>query len=101
MNTEYPAVLEELTRLHQGIEAQLGHDPSAVRADAAPLRDLPGFDSPLIPTIIRRLLRILGWPVPKRLKNPYLGAAGERNLRLAQVAERFCSLYHERSRNAG
>ena len=48
-------VLERLKTLHREIELDCGKDPALVTDDVQPLDGLGGFDSPLIPTIVRQL----------------------------------------------
>lgn len=93
-------VLQHLKALHQEIETDCGHDPSRVNDDTSPLDDLDGFDSPLIPTLVRMLAKKLGVPIPKgtRIKNPYISADRTRKLKLHEVAERFSELYGNKER---
>ncbi|MCG3121874.1 MAG: hypothetical protein GIKADHBN_00246 [Phycisphaerales bacterium] len=88
------AVLEQLKTLHREIEVDDGKDPSHVTDDVQPLDGLGGFDSTLIPNVIRGLARAMGIPLAKgrRLLNPYVDAAGNK-LTLRGVAKRFCDLY--------
>ena len=92
---DYATVLEHLKRLHREIEADDGSDPNAVEDDVFPLDDLRGFDSPLIPNVIRGLAKAVGLSLPKgvRLRNPYVGSDGKTQLRLRDVAKSFCELY--------
>ena len=87
-------VLEHLKRLHREIESDAGQDPHAVEDDVFPLDGLSGFDSPLIPNVIRGLAKAVGLVLPKgvRLTNPYVSDGGIQ-LTLRAVAERFCKLY--------
>jgi hypothetical protein len=87
-------VLKHVKQLHREIEIDDGKDPSLVTDDAQPLDDLPGFDSPLIPNVVRQLAKMVGIVIPKgtRLKNPYVDA-NNKKLSLRQVAKRFCELY--------
>lgn len=88
------AVLEHLKTLHREIEIDDGKDPAHVTDDVQPLDALGGFESQLIPNIIRGLARALGVPLAKgkRLLNPYVDAAGKK-LTLRGVAQRYCQLY--------
>ena len=88
-------VLEHLRRLHRDIEADAGYDPTAVRDDVFPLDGLNGFDSLLIPNVIRGLARAVGRPLRKgvRLRNPYVGSDRKTKLTLRGIAKRFCALY--------
>lgn len=88
------AVLICLKELHSEIEIDAGEDPSLVTDDIQPLDGLVGFDSPLIPNVVRRLAKAMGTPIPKgtRLLNPYLDA-NHRKLTLSGIAKRFCELY--------
>lgn len=90
-------VLEQLTKLHQEIESDAGKDPEAVKDDVFPLDELAGFDSVLIPNIIRGLAKAVGITLEKgaRLRNPYVDSS-KKKLRLRAVAKRFCELYKEK-----
>jgi len=90
-------VLEQLTKLHQEIEADAGKDPTAVKDDVLPLDELAGFDSVLIPNVIRGLAKAVGITLEKgvRLRNPYVDSS-KTKLRLRAVAKRFCELYKEK-----
>ena len=92
---DHATVLQHLKRLHREIEADDGADPNAVRGDVFPLDGLSGFDSLLIPNVIRRLAKAVGLSLRKgvRLRNPYVGSDGKTKLRLRDVAKRFCELY--------
>ncbi|MXZ72681.1 MAG: hypothetical protein F4Z04_14435 [Acidobacteria bacterium] len=92
---DHVTVLEHLKRLHREIEVDDGNDPNAVRDDIFPLDDLSGFDSPLIPNVIRGLAKAVGLSLPKgvRLRNPYVGSGVGTRLTLRDVAKRFCELY--------
>ena len=65
-------VLEQLKKLHQEIEADAGKDPAIVKDDVFPLDELAGFDSVLIPNVIRRLAKEVVITLEKavRLRNP-------------------------------
>jgi hypothetical protein len=88
------AVLERLKVLHRQIEMDDGKDPAHVTDDVQPLDGLGGFDSTLIPNVIRGLSRAMGVPLAKgkRLLNPYVDVAGNK-LTLRGVAQQFCHLY--------
>lgn len=90
-------VLEQLTKLHQEIESDAGKDPVAVRDDVFPLDELAGFDSVLIPNVIRGLARAVGITLEKgaRLRNPYVDSS-KKKLMLRAVAKRFCELYEDK-----
>lgn len=95
-------VLEHLKRIHREIEADAGYDPTAVRDDVFPLDGLNGFDSLLIPNVIRGLARAVGLPLPKgvRLRNPYLASDGKTKLTLKGIARRFCELYGKEAQSS-
>lgn len=88
------AVLEHLKELHREIEVDAGKDPALVRDDVQPIDGLGGFDSPLIPNVVRGLAKAMGVPLPKgtRLRNPYVDSNGKK-LTLRGIAGRFCELY--------
>ena|SRR5688572_18544809 len=88
------AVLGVLKNLHQEIESDAGKDPAAVGDEVSPLDYLGGFDSILIPNVIRGLAKQMNVTLEKgvRLRNPYVGA-DKKKLTLRNVAKRFCELY--------
>lgn len=90
-------VLEQLMKLHQEIESDAGNNPATVKDDVLPLDELGGFDSVLIPNVIRGLAKAVGITLEKgaRLRNPYVDAS-KKKLRLRAVAKRFCELYKEK-----
>jgi hypothetical protein len=89
-------VLEQLKDLHREIEIDAGKDPSAVKDETFPLDELEGFDSVLVPNVIRGLARSMSITLEKgvRLRNPYIDSS-KKKLRLHSVAKRFCELYGE------
>ncbi len=93
-------VLQNLIELHRDVELDCGKDPGRVSADVQPLDDLSGFDSPLIPTLVRLLAKKMGVVIPKgtRLKNPYISADRMSKLPLRDVARRFCELYTKKEK---
>ncbi len=93
-------VLNHLKELHRAIEIDDGKDPCLVEDDVQPLDGLPGFDSPLIPNIVRQLAELMGIDIPKgtRLKNPYVDVDNKK-LTLRQVAKRFCELYGKKEKS--
>lgn len=97
---EKAAVLVRLKELHREIEADAGKDPDLVTDDVEPLDGLVGFDSPLIPNVIRSLARTMGITLGKgvRLRNPYVGPDGKQKRTLREVAKRFCELYSTNGR---
>lgn len=87
-------VLTQLKKLHQEIEVDAGKDPATVKDDVLPLDGLGGFDSLLIPNIIRGLAKVMNVKLEKgvRLRNPYVDS-NRKKLALHDVAKRFCELY--------
>lgn len=88
-------LLQCLKKQHFEIELDCGNDPNCVTDDVNPLDELGGFDSLLIPNVIRSVAKDLGIPLTKgvRLRNPYVGPDGKKKLSLRNVAKRFCELY--------
>lgn len=88
-------VLDKLKAIHREVETDCGKDPAKVSDDVQPLDGLGGFDSPLIPTVVRMLARAMGVVIPPktRLLNPYVSADRTTKLPLREVAKRFCELY--------
>ena len=86
-----------LVELHQADRRLCGcDDADRVTPDTCPLTDLPGFDSLLIPDLVRKLARALGQPFPPgyRLRvNVYLSADGRRKLNIREVARRYREAY--------
>ena len=95
MTIYHVVVLAHLKRLHREIESDAGKDPNAVKDDVFPLDGLSGFDSLLIPNVIRELAKAVGLVLPKglRLKNPYVSADRKTKFTFRGVAKRFCELY--------
>lgn len=89
------AVCEKLKAIHREVETDCGHDASRVTDDVIPVDGLAGFDSPLIPTVVRLLAKAVGIVLPPgtKLLNPYISADRTRKLPLREVANRFCELY--------
>jgi|SRR4051794_7655623 hypothetical protein len=87
-------VLAKLKEIHRDLEKDAGKNPDLVTDDVYPLDGLEGFDSPLIPNVIRELAKAMGNPIAKgtRLKNPYVSKEGTK-IPLRDVAKRFCELY--------
>lgn len=94
--------LERLKELHREIELDAGENPDSVGDDICPLDALGGFDSTLIPNIIRGLAKSMGVTLAKgkRLRNPYVGSDGTTKLTLRGVAKRFCELYGKEGKAA-
>lgn len=87
-------VLEQLKKVHREIEIDAGKDPATVKDDVLPLDGLGGFDSLLIPNVIRGLAKEIKVTLEKgvRLRNPYIDSS-KKKLTLRDVAKRFCELY--------
>jgi hypothetical protein len=94
MTMNETTVLQQLLAIHREIELDDGKDPAAVTPDVQPLDRLGGFDSPLIPNVVRSLAKSVGIILPKgkRLLNPYVDA-NRKKITLRGVAKRFCELY--------
>jgi len=88
-------VLRYLEDLHREIERDSGKNPDLVTDDVQPLNGLGGFDSTLIPNVIRGLARAMGITLAKgsRLRNLYVGPDGKHKLTLHAVAKQFCDIY--------
>lgn len=87
-------VLKHLKQVHREIEQDAGEDPDLVTDEACPADGLSGFDSPLIPNVIRAVGKAMAieFPKGKRLRNCYTDGKGK-NLVLKEIAKRFCELY--------
>jgi hypothetical protein len=93
---ELSDVIAKLVEIHQHDQRESGQDDAdKVTLSCCPLIDLKGFDSLLIPAIIRRLARELGHPLPKgtRVKNIYCAPDGRKKLTIREIAERFVATY--------
>jgi hypothetical protein len=93
---ELPDVIAKLVEIHQHDQWESGQDDAdKVTPSCCPLIDLKGFDSLLIPPIIRRLARELGHPLPKgsRVKNIYCSPDGRKKLTIREIATRFVATY--------
>lgn len=88
-------VLACLKQEHREIEVDAGKDAEAVTDDVQPLDGLGGFESTLIPNVIRGVAKAVGIVLAKgrRLRNPYVAKGGKEKLKLRDVAKRFCELY--------
>lgn len=90
-----PTVCQELVRLHEEFQERLGENNGGVTPQCRPLEDLPGFDSPLVPIVIRTLARRLEIKLPPKAKitNLYVSDQGRRRLSLREIADGFCEAY--------
>ena len=79
-----------LIEVHQNIQTSRC-DPTQVQASTCPLRDLPGFDSLLIPVVFRRVAKKLGVTLPPdyRVPNLYVTRSGCQRLTIAEIAGEF------------
>jgi hypothetical protein len=87
-------VIAQLVEIHRHDQREAGHDDTGkVTPSCCPLTDLKGFDSLLIPPIVRRLAKAMGRPLPKgtRVKNIYVD--GGRKLTIKEIAKRFVGEY--------
>ncbi len=93
---ELTDVVAKLVEIHQHDQHESGQDDTdKVTPSCCPLSDLKGFDSLLIPSIIRRMARELGHPLPKgtRVKNIYCAPDGRKKLTIREIAIRFVATY--------
>ena len=93
---ELPDVVDKLLEIHRHDQHESGQDDAdKVTPSCCPLSDLKGFDSLLIPPIIRRLAQELGHLLPKgtRVKNIYCAPDGRKKLTIREIAERFVATY--------
>jgi hypothetical protein len=88
-----------LVQLHQEIQQKGGYAPAAIQATTCPLKDLPGFDSMLVPVIFRRLARAIGVVLPAdfRVPNIYVGPDGRARLTIAEIAGAFCARFGKKA----
>ena len=79
-----------LIQVHQEIQDKKP-DSTKVQAGTCPLRDLPGFDSLLIPVAFRRVARKLGIQLPTdyRVPNLYVNRTNRQRLTIAEIAGEF------------
>lgn len=92
---DHADVVRTLIEIHRAAEADGGFDADRVTPTACPLTGLKGFDSQLIPQVVRQLARELGHPLPKgtKIKNIYVSKDGKRRLTIDEVARRFLENY--------
>ena len=79
-----------LIQVHQEIQDSRP-DSTKVQVSTCPLRDLPGFDSLLVPVTFRRLARRLGIQLPTdyRVPNLYVNPTTRQRLTIAEIAGEF------------
>jgi hypothetical protein len=88
-------VTKELQAVHREFQRNLGENDDGVSEDCRPLIDLPGFDSTLIPLLIRTVAKRLGVSLPQKAKVTNLYVSGHRRLSVREVAEGFHNKYGE------
>ncbi|MEX2158135.1 MAG: hypothetical protein WEB04_01915 [Dehalococcoidia bacterium] len=89
------SVCEELLIIHREFQETLGEAHNSLSDGCRPLNDLPGFDSTLIPLVIRTLARRLGITLPPKAKitNLYISNDGRQRLTVREIADGFCRKY--------
>ncbi|HVX14917.1 MAG TPA: hypothetical protein VHC22_27250 [Pirellulales bacterium] len=83
-------ISKKLIEIHRSVQRDSGYeDAGTVKESTCPLKDLKGFDSMLIPPMIRRLAKELGCPLKKgdRVLNIYVD--GRRKLAISEIAKKF------------
>jgi hypothetical protein len=92
-------VARELIALHRSVQRDGGYDDADTVGDSTcPLKDLKGFDSMLVPQLIRRLAKKLGCPLQKgvRVRNIYVD--GRRKLSISEIATGFRDKYMKQAK---
>jgi len=89
------AIISALLAVHRDIQSSLGHPGAVLTPDTCPLTQLPGFDSPVIPTAIRMLTQRLGLEptVGAKSKNLYVSSDRRRKLTVREIADRIAAHY--------
>jgi hypothetical protein len=91
-------VTSTLIQIHQDIQRRGGHS-AAIQATTCPLRDLPEFDSMLVPVVFRKLAKMVGivLPVDFRVPNIYVGPEGRVRRTIAEIADDFCARFGKKA----
>lgn len=100
MSITVATVATKLVAIHKEYQEQGGFgDAAKITASSRPLGGLEGFESDLIPEIVRRLARELGHPLGQsvRVKNIY-AEKGEK-LSISNISQRFFDLYVPKDAN--
>lgn len=80
----------KLIEIHSSVQQDGGFDDvNSVKESTCPLSDLKGFDSMLIPQLVRRLARELGCPLEKGERTQNLYVEGRRKLSISEIAKKF------------
>jgi hypothetical protein len=89
------AIIDALIAVHTDVQTTLGHANTAISPDTCPLTQLPGFDSPAIPTAIRMTAQRLGlMPIPgANSKNLYISEDRRRKLTIREIAGRIAAQF--------
>lgn len=88
-------IIDALIAVHTDVQTTLGHASTPITPDTCPLTQLPGFDSPAIPTAIRMATQRLGLtPIPgANSKNLYVSADRRRKLTIREIAGRIAAQF--------
>lgn len=88
-------IINALIAVHTDVQTTLGHTGITITPDTCPLTQLPGFDSPVIPTVIRMVTRNLGLApiVGTNSKNVYVSADRRQKLTIREIAARIAVQY--------
>lgn len=89
------AIVDVLIAVHKDVQESLGHADAPLSPDTCPLTQLPGFDSPVIPTAIRMVTQRLGLtPIAgSKSKNLYVSPDRTRKLTIREIAGRIAEQY--------
>jgi len=89
------AVISALIAAHVDIQSALGLATGTINSSTCPLQQIAGFESILIPTVLRTVARNVGVTLPagRRIKNLYVSQDGRQKLDIGQIADRFVGQY--------
>ena len=94
MNTD--TVIAELVNVLKEFQTMLGHDDAdSVTPQTRPHGGLKGFQSDLTPTIVRKIAKKLGEPLPDGVDpiNIFVSEDKQRKLTVEEAAKRFSDRY--------
>lgn len=85
---------------HRKIEESIGGYTRVIDSKTCPLRDLPGFDSLLVPVVFRRVAVAVGLSLPPgyRVPNVYIDSTTKRCCIISEIVDLF--LHHTSAKAA-
>lgn len=88
--------IAELSGILKECQRMLGHDDAdRITPKTCPMGGLKGFQSDIVPTIVRRLARKLGQPLPEdvNIVNIFISPDSKERLTIKEAAKRFLEQY--------